>query len=102
MGVIKFLEPHIPRANQFFPIPFVESIVCFLVEKIEDYISTNTPDPFQRINISLEVKDIIEVDENRQTITILYKIILEWFDHRLDVKRSEKEIEKYVILKKFG
>ena len=77
-----------------FYIPFFESIVCFLVENIEDYISTNSPDPFTKINITLEIKNVVDVDEDRKTITMLFKIILEWFDQRVDAKRSKEEIEK--------
>ena len=46
------------------------------------------------INVTLTINDIMEVDETKQTVTILFKIILEWFEPRIDVKRSQEDIEK--------
>ena len=72
----------------------VNSTVCYNAETIEGYVPTSTPEKMTFINISLTINNIIEVDETKQTVTMLFKIILEWFEPRVDVKRSQEEIEK--------
>ena len=47
------------------------------------------------LNISLTINEIMEVDETKQSVTMLFKIILEWFEPRIDVNRSQEDIEKY-------
>ena len=42
------------------------------------------------------VRDITDVDENQQTVTLSMKAVFEWQDRRLDVKRSKDDQEKYV------
>ena len=73
----------------------VESNVCFNVEQIQDYVDSINPKPWPtEINIGLKVRDIIDVDENYQTVELLMKAHLEWKDNRLDVKRSNDDKEK--------
>ena len=48
------------------------------------------------INILLKFYDIIGVNEVDQTITVTLKAVFEWQDHRIDVNRSQKHIDKYV------
>ena len=73
----------------------VESKLCLKVNKIDDYITTISPEPIPTlINITITVHDVFDVNEDKKTVTLNMKIILEWFDFRLDVKRSQKEIEK--------
>ena len=75
----------------------VESNVCFDVEKIRDYVSSKNPKPLPtEINSSFMVRDITDVDENQQTVTLSMKAVFEWQDCRLDVKRSKDDQEKYV------
>ena len=74
----------------------VQSKVCFLVDKIEDYVSTNNPEPFPTlVDTFLSIIDVIRVDEERQTVTLLLKMQLSWYDLRLDVDRSNEDTEKY-------
>ena len=62
--------------------------------KNETYVSTNFPPPFPtNIKISLKFYDIIGVNEADQTVTV---VIFKWQDHRLDVNRSQEDINKYV------
>ena len=76
----------------------VESNVCFDVEKIQDYVNSINPEPLPtEIDIGLKVRDITDVDENQQTVTLSIKADFEWKDSRLDVKRSKEDKEKYVI-----
>ena len=42
------------------------------------------------------VRDITDVDENQQTVTLSMKAVFEWQDSRLHVKRSKDDQEKYV------
>ena len=69
--------------------------VCFLVDKPEDYVPTNEPGPRPfLVNTTINVNDIIAVDEEMKTITLALKIILEWYDHRISVNKSEEDQEK--------
>ena len=77
----------------------VESDVCFNVEQIQDYVDSINPKPWPtEIDIGLKVRDIIDVDENQQTVTLSMKAHLQWKDGRLDVKRSKDDKEKLVFL----
>ena len=80
----------------------VQSKVCFLVDKIEDYVSTNNPEPFPTlVETFLSIIDVIRVDEDRQTVSVLMKMRLSWHDLRLDVNRTKEHTEKYFIKKNF-
>ena len=48
------------------------------------------------INSRFMVRDITDVDENQQTVTLSMKAVFEWQDCRLDVKRSKNDQVKYV------
>ncbi len=73
----------------------VESKLCLMVDTIEEYVTTKSPEPIPTlINITLTINDIFDVDEDKKTITLSMKIILEWFDFKLDVKRSQEEKER--------
>ena len=73
----------------------VESKVCFLVDKLEDYVPTQEGVPIPLLlNSTINVNDIIEVDEEMETITLSLKIILEWYDYRLSVNRSQEHEER--------
>jgi hypothetical protein len=69
-------------------------IVC---SKTENYVSSYVPEPWPtKINILLKFYDIIGVDEADQTIAITLKAVFKWQDNRLDVNRSQEQIDKYV------
>ena len=73
----------------------VESDVCFIGDKTDHYVASAFPKPLPtEIEIDLKIRDIIEVDELRQTVTLSMKAHLEWKDQRLNVKRSKEDIEK--------
>ena len=64
--------------------------------QFETYVSANSPEPMPvNINISLKFYDVIGVNEADQTITLTLKAVIEWQDHRIDVNRSQKHIDKY-------
>ena len=71
------------------------SKVCFLVEEAEDYVPTNSPEPLPTmVNISIQINDINEVDEDKQALELSLYIILEWQDNRLSVNRSKEDSNK--------
>ena len=74
----------------------IESEVCFDgVDNIAEYISTKSPHPLPTlIDIGLFFYDIIDVDEEEQTVSFLMTINLRWHDDRLSVKKSQADIEK--------
>ena len=74
---------------------FILTKIFVSVDNIKDYVSTNNPEPLPtNIDIMINVFDIIEVDEAHQSVTLMLKIVLQWQDFRLDVKRSKAEEER--------
>ena len=47
-----------------------------------------------KVDIMLNVFDIIDVDEAKQSVTLMLKIVLQWQDFRLDVNRSKAHEER--------
>ena len=69
-----------------------ENTVCF---KDEKYAATINPEPLPTlINVTVNVNDIIDVNEEDQTVTLILKLILEWYDERIKVDRSQQYIER--------
>ena len=67
-------------------------IVC---SKNENYVSSTVPEPHPtNIDILLKFYDIIGVDEADQTIAITLKAVFKWQDNRLDVNRTQEQIDK--------
>ena len=69
----------------------VESKVCILVDDIDDYVPTNTPKPLPAfIDITITVNNIIEVDEEKQTVSLSLQVTLEWNDTRLSANHTHE------------
>ena len=48
----------------------VESKLCFLADKTDEYVTTKSPEPIPTlINITLTINDIFEVDEEKKSVT---------------------------------
>ena len=96
--IISLLVPFLTmvRGGNILPCKdSVESYVCFNVDDIQDYVKTSNPEPLPTyVNISLKDIDVIDVDESQQTVTLLMKVRLAWQDDRLDVNRSQNDIER--------
>ena len=45
----------------------------------------------------LKFYDIVGVDEADQTVAITMKAVFKWQDNRLDVNRSQEQIDRYLI-----
>ena len=72
----------------------VESKVCFLVEKQEDYVPTISPKPYPAIvDISFFITDVVQVNDEKQTVTLMMKLFLSWIDTRLSVRKSQNDNE---------
>ena len=70
-----------------------ENEVCF---KENPYVSAISPEPLPtNVNITMNINEVIEVNEEDQTIKILMKLILIWIDERLFVKRSKEYSDRY-------
>ena len=77
-------------------IKSVQSKVCLLVDDSQDYVSTVNPEPLPtQVDIILSVFDIIDVNEAQQTVKLMFKIILEWQDYRMDVNRTKEDVTRY-------
>lgn len=67
--------------------------VCKNGSRLTDFF--NAPAPFPtRVNLTLNIIDIIALDEEAQTITMQMKFIFQWVDKRLGVSRTPYEEEK--------
>ena len=70
----------------------IENEVCY---KDIPYLTSINPEPLPNfINVTLNVNDVTDVNEEDQTVTLMLKLILEWNDPRLSVKRSKEYIER--------
>ena len=53
------------------------------------------PEPLPtQVDIILSVFDIIDVNEAQQTVKLMFKIILEWQDYRMDVNRTTEDVTR--------
>ena len=69
--------------------------MCFLVEEAQDYVPTNSPQPLpSMIDITIQINDINEVDEEKQAVELSLRIMLDWQDNRLSVNRSKEDFNK--------
>ena len=72
----------------------IESKVCALVDNANEYIPTNNPENPTIVNISVSIDDIMVVDEKHQTVQLLLRTKLYWYDRRLHVNRTKTDQEK--------
>ena len=65
---------------------FVDT-VCF---KNEKYIPTNSPNPLPtKVNITINFFNVINVDPEEHSVTLMLKMGFRWIDKRLHIQRSE-------------
>lgn len=73
----------------------IQSKVCKQVEKEDDYVIENAPLPYPTgVKVDVNILDILNVDENEQTMTLYIKVRLYWIDKSLTVNKSENDIQK--------
>lgn len=73
----------------------IQSKVCKVVEKAEDYVAENSPAPLPTyVTVAIQILDIIDVDEDSQTITLQLRVRLQWIDKMLAVNRSKSDLEQ--------
>ena len=73
--------------------PNVTDKVCF---EGEEYIPTISPSPLPtKVDISVRFDDIINIDVEQNTVTLLIMLQLIWYDEKLYVQRSKDYIERY-------
>ena len=59
------------------------------------YIQSVSPKPLPtKVEMSLNIYDIVGVNEVQQTVTLMLKIVLNWQDFLLDVIRSDEDLER--------
>ena len=72
----------------------IQSKVCTTQD---EYIVENEPFPIPvQVNLTVNIIDILDVDEEAQTVTVQLKTRLNWIDDRLSVNRSENDISKNI------
>ena len=58
------------------------------------YNKSDPPEPLPIVtNITINFKEIADVDLEKQTITLSLMIVLEWFDYRITLLPSENDIK---------
>ena len=71
----------------------LENEVCF---QKKPYISSISPDPLPTsVNITLNVIEAIGIDEEEQTMKVMFNLFLDWYDPRLSVKQSKEYADRY-------
>ena len=80
------------HAEKLVPCADILLKVC---TKEPDYITEISPNPLPT-NITMKIKffEVVSVDETKHTVTLSFKSIVDWQDHRLDVNRSSDSIQK--------
>jgi hypothetical protein len=54
-----------------------------------------SPNPLPtKVEMSINIYDIIEVNEVHQTVTLMLRVRLMWQDFRLNVTRSDEDLER--------
>ena len=69
------------------------SELCHLNENYDPSGYPPCPGPCL-IDITMEVKDVLEIDEKANTISLFLNIIAEWNDKRIYINRTQEQIEK--------
>ena len=58
-------------------------------------LQTVSPDPIPtRVNMSLNIFEIVGVNEEQQTVTLMLRVRLMWQDFQLDVTRSDEDSKR--------
>ena len=71
-----------------------KSQVCYTGDS---YIKYEFPEPAPcYVNISVDLKEIVRINEEENTITLFIVLCMKWEDKRLHVEQSEKDKERYV------
>ena len=59
------------------------------------FFNTVSPDPLPtRVNMSLNIFDIVGVNEEQQTVTLMLRVRLMWQDFQLNVIRSDEDSKR--------
>ena len=71
-----------------------KSQVCYTGDS---YIKYELPEPAPcHVNISVDLKEIVSINEEENTITLFIVLCMKWEDKRLHVEQSEKDKERYM------
>ena len=65
-----------------------DELDCMMVVRKAGYNKLLTPVSVQdggrlRVNVSVDILDILDIDEVKETFTVKIDLTREWFDHRL-------------------
>ena len=80
------------HAEKLVPCADISLKVC---TKEPDYVTEISPNPLPtKIILKLKFFEVVSVDETKNTVTLSFKTMVDWQDHRLDVNRSSDSIQK--------
>ena len=80
------------HAEKLVPCAAISLKVC---TKEPDYVTEISPNPLPtKIILKLKFFEVVSVDETKHTVTLSFKSIVDWQDHRLDVNRSSDSTQK--------
>ena len=79
-------------AEKLVPCAAISLKVC---TREPDYVTEISPNPLPtNINLKFKFFEVVSVDETKHTVTLSFKTMVDWQDHRLDVNRSSDSIQK--------
>ena len=74
-----------------------ETIKSLLCHKNEEYLSSEYPEPSPcQVNIIMHLKDIYNVDEEKNTISLFVRISTDWKDERITLYRDADDETRYL------
>ena len=77
----------------------VKSLLC---HKNDHYLPSEYPEPHPcQVNITMHLKDIYDIDEEKNTISLLIRLSTAWMDDRISLYRDKEDKDEYVLFQKF-
>ena len=71
----------------------VKSLLC---HKNDHYLPSEYPEPHPcQVNITMHLKDIYDIDEEKNTISLLIRLSTAWMDDRISLYRDKEDKDEY-------
>ena len=78
-----------------YSYPMIGTFHTYLWYALYELLPEISPNPLPtKIILKLKFFEVVSVDETKCTVTLSFKTMVDWQDHRLDVNRSSDSIQK--------
>ena len=88
--------------SQLVPVTYSYLQICNknftdkVCSKESEYIPTISPSPLPtKVEVYIKFDDVIEIDTELYTVTLMITLKLRWIDKRLNVHRSDQYKQRY-------